>query len=175
MFDGDGTGDERRIHSFQKLLINWVGSNNQSESENLSMLNSCSSLLKSIESSYIKSGIIKKRVIRELEVCKTSQKHMETSIEHIQKVIDESKIILQDAQKERQHKLYYNMMVQDIAVFPSQHNTQDIVSDLNAKIADLKLKNSSLNSDLTRWRQQFKIIATSSNDLWQMLEQHKHD
>lgn len=169
IFDGDGVGDDRRINLLQRVLASWVASKNCSRSENLAMLNRTLSLLTIIETSRTKSDLVKKTIQNELELYKSFLEKTEKNIEAIKDTIDSSKIILLEVQQEKQHKLTYNMMAESISTVPSRQDTKDIVNKLNNDILNLERENFILNANWVRWRQHFKVIATSANELWQLL------
>lgn len=175
MFDGEGIGDDRRINLLQKVLASWVSSKNTPESENLLMFNKALSLLRAIECSRIKSDLTKKSNEEELKLFKDFQDRTRKNIESIKETIDASKIILLEVQQEKQHKLNYNMITESITAVASRRETTDIVTSLKENILDLEKQNSILNANWVRWRQHFKVIATSANELWQMLEQLKDE
>lgn len=139
------------------------------------MLNRTISLLTAIESSRIKSDLVKKTIQDEVELYKNFQEKTKQNIESIKGTIDESKIILLEVQKEKQHKLNYNMMAEDIAIVQSRKGSIDVVNKLNENILSLEREISILNANWLRWRQHFKVIATSANELWQLLEQSKEN
>lgn len=175
MFDGDGTGDDRRINLLQKVLSSWVPSENSAEKDNLVMLNKSLSLLRAIECSWMKSDLMKKCYQKEVEFYKYFQERTQEFIENIKETIDASKTILQDVQQEKQQKLTYNMISEEIDSVLSRQETTNIVNNLSEKILDLNKENSRLSTDWIRWRQHFKVISTSSNELWQMLEKYKEN
>lgn len=171
MFDGDGTGDERKINLFQKVLSSWVASKNMSKEENLRILNKCFCLLRNIEYSWMKSKLVQKCCQEELDMYKKFQKRTEKNIERIRETIDQSKIVLQDVQKEKQHKLNYNMIAEEIASVPSRKETMNVVNKLNEELSELEKEKLKLDADWERWRQHFKVIATSANNLQDMLDE----
>lgn len=171
MFDGEGIGDDRRINLLQRVVASWVSSKNTSELENLVMLNKCLSIIRAIECSWIKSDLMKKCIEKETELFKNFQNGTKKNIENIKETIDASKIILLEAREEKQHKLNYNMIAEDIATVPSRIETLDMVNEQNENILQLESEISKCNANWVRWRQHFRVIATSANELWQSLRE----
>ncbi|KAJ8965760.1 hypothetical protein NQ314_003918 [Rhamnusium bicolor] len=165
MFDGEGTGDDRRINLLQKMIVKWVLTDYQSQEENQIMYNKILSQLCLIEHSRQKSDLVKLKNEKQLQQYKDYQNEVAINVENVKETINTSKIILTEVKCEKHQKLMYNMIVKDIVEQPSRVETTKCAGQLQMTITNMRDSQKILENEFTLWRKHFIVLLTSANQI----------
>lgn len=173
MFDGEGTGEDRRINFFQKMIVKWILTDYDSQEENANMYNKILLHLSHMEHSRRKGELIKLNNKRELQQYKDYQDKIKNNIASIQEAINTSKIILAKVKSEKHQRLNCDMIVKDILEQPSRIETAQTVRELQLNIDDMKKTQQILKNEFIIWRKHFVVLLTSANQMCVRLNEFK--
>lgn len=173
MFDGEGTGDDRRINFFQKMIAKWILTDYELPEENENMYNKILLQLCLIEHSRQKSELVKLRNHRQLQQYKHYQFEIGNNLANIRKAINTSKIVLAKVKCEKHQKLKYEMIVKDIVEQPSRIGTAQYVRQLQLNIDDMKEFQQKLKNEFIIWRKHFIVLLTSANEMFIRINEFK--
>ncbi|XP_018574431.1 THO complex subunit 7 homolog [Anoplophora glabripennis] len=173
LFDGEGTGDDRRINFFQKMIAKWILTDSSSQEENENMYNKILLQLCLIEHSRQKSDLVKLRNDRQLQQYKGYHVEIEDNIVNIREAINTSKIVLAMVKCEKHQKLNYEMIVKDIVEQPPRIETALSVQQLQLNINTIKESQQKLKNEFIIWRKHFLVLLTSANQMFLRLNEFK--
>lgn len=174
MFDGDGTGDERKINMLQKVVQRWVATKNMNNEDNLNMLNKCLLYVDSIESSWIKSNALKNRYTKEVKLYQNYQQKTEKNIKGVKKKISQAKTNLHQLKQEKEQKTMYNIIAQDIMTISSRNESNKIITKLSEIKMEIANENANLNNDLSKLQNHVKLLSANSNKIMKVVEKYNN-
>ncbi|XP_023026871.2 THO complex subunit 7 homolog [Leptinotarsa decemlineata] len=175
MFDGDGTGDERRINFLQKMILKFILIPNDSQDEMRVMYHKICCQLSAVEHSRKKSELVKQTYDKQIKSYKAYQEAMENNIGNVKKAIGVSTALLADVKYTKVHKLNCDMIARDIEGQPSREETTKQSEELSKQIMQLNDIKTKLNKEWLNCRKQFKVITTSANQLQELLNKSDAD
>ncbi|KAJ8975442.1 hypothetical protein NQ317_014200 [Molorchus minor] len=173
MFDGEGTGDDRRITLIQKMIVKWIGTEYQSQKENEVIYNNILSQLSLLEHSRQKSELIKSNNEKQLAIYRQYQNEITKDITSINKAINTSKFILTKVKYEKHQKVTYNMIAKDIVAQSPRKENIKCVEQLQLNINHLKEARKNLEHVFNLWRKHFVVLLTSAHQMRFMLDDEK--
>ncbi|KAG5865269.1 hypothetical protein JTB14_029674 [Gonioctena quinquepunctata] len=170
LFDGDGTGDDRRINLLQKMIVKWILTKYDTEEEIKAMHDKIWWQLSAVEHSRRKSELIKMGCDKQLNSYKAYLKEMGNNIANVKEAIEASKVLLAEVKYAKHHKVGYDLIAKDIKAETSREKTTRTVEELTKQLSQLDELKIKLNNEWSNHRRQFRVIATSAKQLQVILE-----
>ena len=174
MFEGEGTGDDRRLNLLIKNFCQWSNSfGNDSVSKEWQDLlyQRMLALISEAEISMKKSDIVK-------QACNAEQKEYDHIYDRIDINIDEAKSVLDalknqlvEAKAERKNKSEANAVCDLIQQFPSRSQTNDKLAEVNNDVRLLERQTVELKLRIENWIKQFDDVIKAVHEMNSLLEQ----
>lgn len=165
IFDGDGTGDDRRFNLMQKLITKWVNTADETPEDSKQLYDKILAQLTMIEHSRKKSELITKS--NDDQLLKYQQLHAEYE-EKISKIKDEiakQRVELEKAREIRHNRENYDLLAQNISKEPPRTEMKTKLVALQKQLKDLGEEKRRLVLKMDKRKKQFHVLSTSANQL----------
>lgn len=165
IFDGDGTGDDRRFNLMLKLITKWVNSSDESPTDARLLYDKILAQLCLIEHSRKKSELITKS--NDEQLIKYQQLHAEYE-EKINKIKDEiakQRGELEKAREIKHNRIQYDLLANGISNEPPRTEMKNKLIALQKQLKDLGDEKRRLELKMDKRKKQFHVLSTSSNQL----------
>lgn len=169
LFDGDGTGDDRRLNLMLKMIAKHIYSSEENPQEPqvfqklLAQLNLC-------ELSRNRSELVHKATEAQKQQYIELHKEYEQKIADIKKEIEVKQKELEQAKQMKQNKIMYDLLAQSVAKEPTRQDTNSKLTDLQSELKDLSEMKKKCDLDLDQRRKQCYVLSTSANALAGLIE-----
>jgi len=169
LFDGDGTGDDKRITTILKTIIKWSSTPYDEEERNLhyqkilALLQQCEYYKTKHHFAYLMN--IKERENYEQLYC-----HIKQQILDAKQDISACKEQLQEAKEVRKNKQEYDALAKIIEKHPERKMTNKEIETLELEINELNTKKQTLMQKLEMRQKQFHVLIYSVQLLQQILD-----
>ncbi|VEN49143.1 unnamed protein product [Callosobruchus maculatus] len=173
IFDGDGTGDDRRFNVMLKLLTKWTNSSDNSSDEHKHTYDMILSQLNLIEHSRRKAQLVVRANNDQLSKYQQLHANFEKQINDIKEEIAKQKIELENAKKVKQNRIQYDMLARSIEAEPPRKKMNDQLTQLQQELKGLGEEKKKLVGMLDKRKKQFYVLSTSANQLRMYLEEDK--
>jgi THO complex subunit 7 len=170
LFDGDGTGDDKRITTILKTIIKWSSTPYDDEERNLHY-QKILALLDQAEYSMTKHHFSYLMNIKERENYEQLFLNIKQQIVDAKQDIAECKVQLQDAKVVRKNKQEYDALAKIIEKHPERKVTNEEIADLETNINELNSKKQTLLQKLSMRQKQFHVLIYSVQLLQQILQE----
>ncbi|XP_030748710.1 THO complex subunit 7 homolog [Sitophilus oryzae] len=171
IFDGDGTGEDRRLNVLLKMISKWVKVD-ESDEDSQATYDKILSQLSLVEYSRHRSQYVSKAKAEQLHNYETLYTDMEEAIEIKNKEIDQQRKELVKAKIIKQHRIQYDLLAKSIAKEPPRTSTNKKLKTLQKELADLAAEKKQLDQKLNIRKKQFNVIATSASYLVSLLNKN---
>jgi len=168
LYDGDGTGDEKRITSILKTIVKWSTADCEEDERNLTY-QKIIALLHQCEYSITKHHLAFLMNIKEQENYEKLYNHIKEKIIEARDEINTCKEELKQAKVVRKNKQEYDALAKIIEKHPDRKLTKDEISTLQVDIHELNEKKQSLIQKLEVRQKQFHVLIYSVQLLQQII------
>jgi len=170
LFDGDGTGDDKRITTILKTIIKWSSTPYDDEERNLHY-QKILALLDQAEYYMTKHHFSYLMNIKERENYEQLFLHIKQQILDAKQDIAECKVQLQEAKVVRKNKQEYDALAKIIEKHPERKLTDHEIEQLEGDINALNVKKQTLMQKLEMRQKQFHVLIYSVQLLQQILQE----
>merc|ERR1712168_1019409 len=170
LFDGDGTGDDKRITTILKTIIKWSSTPYDDDERNLHY-QKILALLDQAEYCMTKHHFSYLMNIKERENYEQLFNHIKQQRVDAKRDIAECKVQLQEAKVVRKNKQEYDALAKIIEKHPERKVTNHEIDNLESDINDLNAKKQTLLQKLEMRQKQFHVLIYSVQLLQQILEE----
>jgi len=178
LFDGDGTGEERRLNLLLKSVVKWCsqGSDGDGDGEDDGGANDVKrhaglvAQLLHIEWTDAKSKLVQEMNERESNNYEHLLEVIQSKLEEAEKDITEAKSDLEQARLVRRNRMEYDSMAKTIQAFPSREDSGKNISEVSDQLERLKQEEEELDAKLQQRKKQFHVLVNSIHQLQDMLE-----
>lgn len=177
IFDGDGTGDDRRFNLMLKLVTKWVSAPEDSPEDSRQLYDKILAQLCLIEHSRKKSELITKSNDEQLIKYQHLHAEYEQKISDIKEEIAKQRIELEKTRVVKQNRIKYDLLAKDIFAEPPRTTMNNKLIALQKQLKDLGEEKRRLVLKLDKRKKQFHVLSTSANQLSVYLneEEEKED
>jgi len=174
LFDGDGTGEERRLNLLLKAVVKWC--NHTDEETEDSAANDVKrhaglvAQLLHIEWTDAKSKLVQEMNEREANNYESILEGIQSKLEEAEKDIIEAKRELDQARLVRRNRMEYDSMAKTIQAFPSRDESGKNIDQVSGELERLKREEEELDAKLQQRKKQFHVLVNSIHQLQEMLE-----
>lgn len=165
IFDGDGTGDDRRFNLMLKLISKWVNSTEESPEDSRQIYDKILAQLCLIEHSRKKSELITKSNDDQLIKYQHLYTEYEEKINSIKEEIAKQRVELEKARVVKQNRIKYDLLAKDIFAEPPRTEMNEKLIALQKQLKDLGEEKRRLVLKLDKRKKQFHVLSTSANQL----------
>nr|CAI5817877.1 unnamed protein product [Callosobruchus analis] len=173
IFDGDGTGDDRRFNVMLKLLTKWVNSPDNSPDDHKHVYDMILAQLSLIEHSRRKAELVVRANNDQLSKYQQLHAEFEKQINDIKEEIAKQKIELENAKKVKQNRIQYDILARSIEAEPPRKKMNDQLTQLQQELKSLGEEKKKLVGMLDKRKKQFYVLSTSANQLRIYLDEDK--
>lgn len=175
LFDGDGTGEERRLNLLLKSVVKWCSVTDDDDSEESSANDvkrhaGLVAQLLHIEWTDAKSKLVQEMNEREANNYEHILEVIQTKLEEAEKDITEAKSELDQARLVRRNRMEYDSMAKTIQAFPSREDSGKNIDQVTEELERLKQEEEELDAKLQQRKKQFHVLVNSIHQLQDMLE-----
>ncbi|XP_060535550.1 THO complex subunit 7 homolog [Cylas formicarius] len=171
IFDGDGTGEDRRLNVLLRTVSKWINSNEDAEEESSQIYDKILAHLALVKHSRKRSEYVAKSNAEQLLKYKALYAQYETNINETKEEIIKQKVKLQNAKVIKNNRIQYDLLAKAIAKEPRRADMIKKLEVLQKDLTDLAEEKRQLDINLEKRRKQFHVLATSANELENMLIQ----
>lgn len=165
IFDGDGTGDDRRFNLMLKLITKWVNTTEESPEDSRQLYDKILAQLCLIEHSRKKSELITKSNDEQLIKYQQLHAEYERKITVIKDEIAKQRIELGKARVVKQNRIQYDILATHISAEPPRMDMNKELINLQKQLKDLGEEKRRLVMKLDKRKKQFHVLSTSANQL----------
>lgn len=165
IFDGDGTGEDRRLNVMLKMITKWIHTTDETDEESNAMFDKILAQLSLVEHSRRRSDQVRKSTEEQLQKYKTLYADMEKKINTKKEEISQQKQELEKAKIIKQNRIQYDLLAKAIAKEPPRTEMNKKLKVLQKELADLAAEKKQLENQLDNRKKQFKVLSTSANSL----------
>ena len=174
LYDGDGSGEERRLNILLKSVLKWCGETGPvDEADDIRTHAKLMSQLMQIEWSDAKSKLVQEMNIKEASNYEGILEKIKTQIESAEADIVEAKKELQEARHIRKNRMEYDAMAKQINQYPSREVTGKNIEDIQTELARLTEEEERLDSKLQMRKNQFHVLVHSIHQLQALLDKEE--
>jgi len=170
LFDGEGTGDDRRIQTLLKTIVKWCHSDCSREESNLTY-QKIIALLNQCEYSMVKNHLV-------YEMNTIERKNYEKLLQDIEKEITEAreeiaacKVELQNAKRVRKNRQEYDALARVIETHPDRKQLQAETDQLKEELSVQEQTKTKLTRKLDVRAKQLHALVHSLHVLQQILDE----
>ncbi|CAH0562500.1 unnamed protein product [Brassicogethes aeneus] len=170
IFDGDGTGDDRRLNLMLKMLGKIINSADDNSKENQQMYDKLLGQINLCELSRKRSSLLSKSNETQLTKYMELYSEYERKITDIKHEIERQKSELEKSKRVKQNKIMYDLLAKSIDQEPARKDTNEKLTLLQSEIKELNEVRRKYDQKLDQRRKQFHILSTSANMLHEKIE-----
>ncbi|XP_056634300.1 THO complex subunit 7 homolog isoform X2 [Diorhabda carinulata] len=165
IFDGDGTGDDRRFNLMLKMITKLINTVDDSPEDCKQRYDKILAQLCMIEHSRSRSELITKS--NDDQLLKYQQLHgdYEDKIKNIKEEIIKQRVELEKAKTIKQNRIEYDLLAKQIAAEPPRTEMNKQLIALQKQLKDLGEEKRRLVHKLDKRKKQFNVLSTSANQL----------
>ncbi|KAF7267521.1 hypothetical protein GWI33_019262 [Rhynchophorus ferrugineus] len=172
IFDGDGTGEDRRLNLLLKMITNWVKTD-ESDEIMQAKFDKILVQLSIVEHSKHRYQYVSKSNSVQLEKYQTLHSTMEEEIDKKKNEIDLQRKELVKAKVIKHNRIQYDLLAKAIAKEPPRTIMNKKLKVLQKELADLATEKKLLESKLDSRKRQFNVLSTSANALAALLTKNE--
>ncbi|ENN74270.1 THO complex subunit 7 homolog [Dendroctonus ponderosae] len=169
IFDGDGTGEDRRLNVMMKIISKWINTADESEEDCQVISDKILAQLALVEHSRHRSEFVRKQTEEQNAKYKALQAEMETNIRIKKREISTQKDELEQAKIIKQNRIQYDLLAKAIAKEPPRTEMNKNLKVLQKELAELASEKKQLENKLDSRKKQFNVLSTSANCLAEQL------
>jgi len=174
-FDGDGTGEDRRLNVMAKMLAKWINTSDETPEECLAVYDKITAQMALVEHSRRRSDLVHRQNKKQLESYTNLHAEMEQNIAQKKEEIATQKTNLEKAKTIKQNRILYDLLAKAIENEPPRAETNRRLQSLKEELAQLAEEKRLLDEELDTRRKQFHVLSTSANSLAKLLSESKND
>uniref|UniRef100_V5GJR4 THO complex subunit protein n=1 Tax=Anoplophora glabripennis TaxID=217634 RepID=V5GJR4_ANOGL len=171
IFDGDGTGDDRRFNLMLKMIAKWVNTSEESREESRQMYDKILAQLNLVEHSRRRSELVTKSNDDQLMKYQELYADYEQKINDIKDEIANQRFELEKAKIIKQNRIQYDLLARAIAAEPPRTEMNKQLVCLQKDLKDLGEEKKRLVQKLDKRKKQFHVLSTSANQLRMYLDE----
>lgn len=181
LFDGDGTGEDRRLNLLYRQVVKWCTSGTSAATgtgnpdEDVKMHAKLNSALMQIEWSDAKSKLVQEMNVQEATNYEQLLGKIQTKIAEADADIQEAKKELEQARLIRKNRMEYDAMAKQINQYPSRDITGKTIGEIKSDLERLKGEEENLDLKLQMRKNQFHVLVNSIHQLQALLEQEEEE
>jgi len=177
LFDGDGTGEDRRLNLLYRQVVKWCtsGCGGVNPEEDVKMHAKLNSALMLIEWSDAKSKLVQEMNVAEAGNYEQLLTTIQTKINQAEADIQEAKKELEQARLVRRNRMEYDAMAKQINKYPSRERTGKNISEVKSELERLRAEEESLDMKLQMRKNQFHVLVNSIHQLQALLDQEEEE
>ncbi|KAJ8955705.1 hypothetical protein NQ318_008577 [Aromia moschata] len=165
IFDGDGTGDDRRFNLMLKMITKWVNTTDECPEESRQMYDKILAQLNLVEHSRRRSELVTKSNDDQLMKYQNLYTDYEDKINEIKEEIAKQRVELERAKVIKQNRIQYDLLARAIAAEPPRTEMNKQLVTLQVELKDLGEEKRRLVQKLDKRKKQFHVLSTSANQL----------
>lgn len=165
IFDGDGTGDDRRFNLMLKMIAKWTNSTEESPEESRQIYDKILAQLSLIEHSRHRSDLITKSNDEQLIKYQRLFADYEKKIIEIKDEIAKQRLELEKAKIIKQNRIQYDLLARVISAEPPRTEMNKKLVTLQKQLKELGEEKRRLVQKLDKRKKQFRVLSTSANQL----------
>jgi len=181
LFDGDGTGEERRLNVLYKSVVKWcsqsegggAGDEEGSSNHDVKRHAQLVAQLLHIEWTDAKSKLVQEMNEREAKNYENLLGVIQAKLEEAESDIAEAKTELEAARLVRRNRMEYDSMAKSIAAFPSRADSGMNIEEASEHLKRLKQEEEELDAKLQQRKKQFHVLVNSIHQLQDLLVQEE--
>ncbi|CAH1174142.1 unnamed protein product [Phaedon cochleariae] len=173
IFDGDGTGDDRRFNLMIKMITKWVNNSEESQEDSSQMYDKILAQLSMIEHSRKRSELITKSNDDQLIKYHNLHADYEERISNIKEEIANQCLELEKAKTIKQNRIQYDLLAKAIDAEPPRTDMNKQLISLQKQLRDLGEEKHRLEQKLEKRKKQFHVLSTSANMLQVLLNEEE--
>lgn len=170
IFDGDGTGDDRRFNLLFKMIAKWMNASTETLEENKQAYDKILAQLSLVEHSRKRSELVTKSNNKQLTKYQDLYMDYEEKIHGIKDEISKQRETLEKAKIIKQNRIQYDLLAKAIEAEPPRTEMNKQLTNLQKQLKVLGDEKMKLVSKLDERRKQFNVLSTSANQLRRYLE-----
>ncbi|CAG9831696.1 unnamed protein product [Diabrotica balteata] len=163
VFDGDGTGDDRRFNLMVKMTTKLF--NSDDHADDYMQYDKILAQLSLIEHSRRRSELVTKSNDEQLLKYQQLYREYETKIQNIKEEIAQQREELNKAKTIKQNRIEYDLLAKQIAAEPPRTEMNKQLSALQKHLKELGDERTLLVNKLDKRKKQFNVLSTSANQL----------
>ncbi|XP_050502691.1 THO complex subunit 7 homolog [Diabrotica virgifera virgifera] len=163
VFDGDGTGDDRRFNLMVKMTTKLF--NSDEHADDYMQYDKILAQLSLIEHSRRRSELVTKSNDQQLLKYQQLYGEYETKIHNIKEEIAQQREELNKAKIIKQNRIEYDLLAKQIAAEPPRTEMNKQLSLLQKNLKELGDERTLLVNKLDKRKKQFNVLSTSANQL----------
>ncbi|XP_018577252.1 THO complex subunit 7 homolog [Anoplophora glabripennis] len=171
IFDGDGTGDDRRFNLMLKMIAKWVNTSEESREESRQMYDKILAQLNLVEHSRRRSELVTKSNDDQLMKYQELYADYEQKINDIKDEIANQRFELEKAKIIKQNRIQYDLLARAIVAEPPRTEMNKQLVCLQKDLKDLGEEKKRLVQKLDKRKKQFHVLSTSANQLRMYLDE----
>ncbi|XP_030764760.1 THO complex subunit 7 homolog [Sitophilus oryzae] len=174
LFDGEGTGDDKKINNLLKLLISWLlesDTNTKSDITYDALMAQLHSLIFNRKKSLLSSASTNKQ----RQLMKNLYNIYKERIELIRKDIVKQDGLLENAKITNRMYITYNLICQTIAKELPRRKLQSKIDILKREISELEIRKHVLGNTFNCKVKQCRVLSTSANNIYKELGSEVND
>ncbi|KAL1131239.1 hypothetical protein AAG570_010857, partial [Ranatra chinensis] len=170
LFDGDGTGDDRRINVLFKKFSKWCTSDD-STANSKTTKEQILSLVGQCEYAFAKSRIVDAMSSFELKNYENLSKQITKNIENAKEEIIVTKKEFKEAKIVKKNRLEYEVLAKVIKDQPDRKETNLKLVNLQKELQSLEEQRGQLEAKFDMRRKQFHVLVSSLQQLQSFLNE----
>ncbi|XP_066158218.1 THO complex subunit 7 homolog isoform X1 [Euwallacea fornicatus] len=171
IFDGDGTGEDRRLNVIVKMMSKWIHTTDETPEEAQITCNKISAQLALVKHSRRRSDLVHNQNAKQLENYKSLHSDMKSNIAEKKTEIANQKEELENAKIVKQNRIQYDLLAKAIEKEPPRTDTNKNLKALQKELADLAAEKKELEQEILAREKQFSVLTTSANSLAALLSE----
>lgn len=168
LLDGDGTGEDKRILAFLRLLPKWI-LNDDTGSFSETTLNKLLAQLGTIVTNKIKCNYSRKSIDKQAKKFKILQTTYQENIKIIRDDIENQRNLLKRAKTVKKNRIEYDLLLAMVNKQPSRKEMGQKIECLEVEINKLQKEKENLNQRVDAKVKQCYVLSTSANSLKSIL------
>ncbi|CAG9865499.1 unnamed protein product [Phyllotreta striolata] len=165
IFDGDGTGDDRRFNLMLKMITKFINSGEETAEESRQRYDKISAQLSMIEHARKRSELVTKSNDDQLIKYQKLFKDYEGKIRDIKSDIAKQRTELEKAKTIKQNRIEYDLLAKQISAEPARTEMNKKLLSLQKHLKDIGEEKRRLIQKLAKRKKQFHVLSTSANQL----------
>ncbi|CAH1121576.1 unnamed protein product [Ceutorhynchus assimilis] len=175
MFDGDGTGEDRRLNDFLKNISKWLRTDHKTEEDGLIMFDSITAQLEFVKHSRRLAHLRRRQINKELQMYANLYDAMQSRINERKDEIETQKISLKNSKIIKHNQMQYSMLTKSMNQETPRTESLKYLDCLHSDIKDIEAQKEEVEEGLNDRRKLFKVLSLAANNLQELLSKEETD
>ncbi|XP_050306406.1 THO complex subunit 7 homolog [Anthonomus grandis grandis] len=169
LFDGDGTGEDKKLQFLIKTLYTWAAKENDPQTDQ-DVFMKLQGLLFDMKLRKKQRDLARKCTQTQIDKFQNTYKIFEDKVKEINGDIEHQQGLVKRAQLVKQHFVECEFLVKAINQEPSRHDLERDIKRLREEIGELKREKNILDDKWNARIKQCQVLSTSANALRSILK-----